>query len=121
MKSVLVVDDDVMNQKMAGFILGQKNYSVKIASSGMSAIQTLEKESFDLILLDIEMPEMDGFETFEIIKANDKMKEIPVMFLTASVEQEIVDKAMGMGAVDYVKKPFLPADLQAHVAKVIGE
>lgn len=119
-KRILVVDDDAMNLKMAEFILKQKNYEVVKANSGMNCLATLLNEQVDLILLDIEMPVMNGMVTLERIKSNPDYQKIPVMFLTASADMDSVKEACKLGAIDYVKKPFLPQDLLGRVEKVIG-
>ncbi|MBO5373326.1 MAG: response regulator [Lachnospiraceae bacterium] len=119
-KKILVVDDDVMNLRMAEFILKQGNYEVCKAESGMECLLFLKEEKVDLILLDIEMPIMSGLKTFEIIKDNEDLAEIPVIFLTASADSDSVMEAGKLGAVGYVTKPFLPQDLMERVGKALG-
>ena len=121
MKKILVVDDDAMNLKMAEFILKQKGYEITKVSSGMEAVDFLKENPQDLVLLDIEMPMMNGIKTLELIRSNEEMKDVLVMFLSASVDPETEAKAESLGAVGDVKKPFLPANLQAEVARVLGE
>lgn len=112
-KRILVVDDDDMNLIRAKMILGKK-YNVFLASSGFEALETLRREEIDLVLLDIEMPKMNGFETFE------RMKEFtawtPVIFLTASGQEDDVLNAIRLGAVNYLKKPYPPHELLNRVA-----
>ncbi|MGN0620583.1 MAG: PleD family two-component system response regulator [Porcipelethomonas sp.] len=123
-KTILVVDDDMMNLRMAEFILSKENYNVIQANSGMTCLNILRDDSYpkvDLIMLDIQMPIIDGFKTLEIIKEDDSINDIPVMFLTASSDGYDVKKAVGMGVVSYVKKPFLPQDLLKRVSEIIGE
>lgn len=117
---ILVVDDNAMNLKMAEMILKQKQYEVLKAESGQECIEILKKDSVDLILLDIEMPVMNGFETMEQIKQLPGLSEIPVAFLSANDDEEIIEKAKSYGAADYVKKPFIPADLQSRVANMLN-
>ncbi len=119
-KNILVVDDDAMNVRMAEFILKKKNYVVLKADSGTECLNILQKEAVDLVLLDIEMPVMNGIKTLETIRENKNLADIPVMFLTASVDSESVKEAERLGASDFVKKPFLPQDLLDRVEKVIG-
>lgn len=119
-KKILVVDDDAMNLKMAEFILKKKDYMVLTAGSGKECLKILEGESVELVLLDIEMPEMNGMETLEKIRANGKSADLPVMFLTASVDSDSVAATEKLGASDFIKKPFLPQDLLDRVEKVIG-
>lgn len=118
-RRILVVDDDEMNLRMAEFILKQDGYEVLQAQSGMEGLLFLRDEKVDLILLDIEMPIMSGIQTFEIIKSNEELKNIPVMFLTAAADADTVIEAVKLGAIDYVTKPFMPQDLLERVDKVV--
>ncbi|MBD5543689.1 MAG: response regulator [Lachnospiraceae bacterium] len=120
-KHILVVDDDAMNVRMAEFILKQQQYQVLKASSGMECLEVLKDQPVDLVLLDIEMPEMNGMQTLERIREEERFLKIPVMFLTASTELEDMENAQRLGAAGYVKKPFLPQELLDRVEKVIGQ
>lgn len=113
-RCILVVDDDSMNLVRTKMILG-KYYDVFFAESGDEALDKLKSEKIDLVLLDIEMPKMNGIETFERMK--DIPVDIPVIFLTASGDEEDVKNAIKLGAVNYLKKPFLPQELMRRVAK----
>lgn len=113
-KCILVVDDDDMNLMRTKRILG-KEYNVLFASSGMEALKRLKTENVDLVLLDIEMPKMDGFETFERMK--EFASEIPVIFLTASGLEDDVRSAIKLGAANYLKKPFPPQELIKRVTR----
>lgn len=113
LKRILVVDDDEMNLTRTRMILG-KSYVVLLASSGLAALNTLKREKVDLVLLDIEMPMMDGFETFKRMK--EVAGELPVIFLTASGLEDDVVNAIKLGAVNYLKKPFQPQELLKRVA-----
>ena len=117
-KRVLVVDDDDMNLMRTKRILGIE-YDVFFASSGIEALDTLKREPMDLVLLDIEMPKMDGFETFERMK--EFAAETPVIFLTASGQEGDVVNAIRLGAVNYLKKPFPPQELLNRVAHELDE
>ena len=117
-KTVLIVDDDDMMLQMAEFILKKDTeYKILKASSGMQCIRLLQggEENIDLILLDIQMPGMDGIKTMELIQKHDYWKKIPVIFLTASSDRDTVVKAGQLGAAGYVKKPFEPKDLLQRV------
>ena len=117
-KRVLVVDDDEMNLKRTKMILN-RDYEVLLAESGKAALDKIRFQKIDLILLDIAMPGMDGMETFERMREfND---DVPVIFLTASGQEEDVLKAIRLGAVNYLKKPFYPQDLLERVAKEFEE
>ncbi|MCI8790240.1 MAG: response regulator [Lachnospiraceae bacterium] len=113
-KCILVVDDDVMNLKRTKLIL-EKHYDLILAKSGEEALDKLKGESIDLVLLDIAMPGMNGIETFKHMKEDGV--EVPVIFLTASGDEDDVVAAISLGAVNYLKKPFLPKDLLERIAK----
>lgn len=117
---ILVVDDDAMNLRMAEFILEREGYIVCKAESGMECLNYLKDNKPDLILLDIEMPVMNGIKTLEIIKANEDLAEIPVMFLTAAADVGTVVEAGNLGVVDYIKKPFMPDELAKRVKSALG-
>lgn len=114
-QKVLIVDDIPKNIELAANILRTKDYNVTYAKSGLSALQKIESIDFDLILLDIMMPEMDGFEVCKKLKESEKTRDIPIIFLTARTETENVVKGLEMGAVDYVTKPFKAEELLARV------
>jgi len=118
-KKILVVDDDEMNLRMAEFILKQDGYEVHKVQSGMECLLFLRDETVDLVLLDVEMPIMSGIQTLEIMKTNDELKDIPVIFLTAAADADTVIEAGKLGATDYVTKPFIPQNLLERVDKVV--
>lgn len=113
-KRILVVDDDGMNLARTKIILG-KEYDVLLANSGIEALMKLKSEKVDMVLLDIDMPEMNGMETFERMKGF--VAGIPVIFLTASGLEEDVVNAIKLGAVNYLKKPFRPQELIKRVTQ----
>ena len=118
-KKILVVDDDEMNLRMAEFVLKQNSYEVYKAESGMECLDFLKNQKVDLILLDIEMPTMNGIKTLEIMKENSELADIPVIFLTASVDSDIAAEADRLGVVDCVTKPFMPQELLKRVEKAV--
>ncbi|OFX27716.1 MAG: hypothetical protein A2033_02955 [Bacteroidetes bacterium GWA2_31_9] len=113
---ILIVDDTLQNIQVLGNILYEKGYSVSIATSGMETLRYVKNTIPDLILLDIQMPEMDGFEVCKILKSSSKTKDIPIIFLTAEAETETIVHGFELGAVDYITKPFNSAELIARVA-----
>lgn len=117
-KRILVVDDDSMNLMRTKMILG-KTYEVVLVRSGIEALNTLKREKMDLVLLDIEMPKMNGIATFERLKEFDK--DTPVIFLTASGLEDDVVSAIKLGAVNYLKKPYEPEELLKRVAQEFDE
>jgi signal transduction histidine kinase len=112
---ILIVDDLINNIKICASTLKENGYAIYIAQSGMNALNILEKVSPDLILLDVLMPEMDGYETCKQIKEKDQLKDIPVIFLTAKTEPEDILKGFESGGVDYITKPFNSMELLARV------
>lgn len=118
-RKIMVVDDDLMNLKMAEYILKRNGYEITAAKSGEECLSYLEKEVPDLILLDIEMPEMNGFELMEILQKSEDKKKIPVIFLTADRSEETEEKCFQVGAVDYIGKPFVPAIMLQRIRRTI--
>ncbi|PCJ30030.1 MAG: two-component system response regulator [Gammaproteobacteria bacterium] len=116
-KHVLIVDDVAENIQVAMNILQEDNYDFSFANSGEKAISILQESSinFDLILLDIMMPRMDGYEVCEYLKASPQWQDIPVIFLTARTDAESISRGFEAGGVDYILKPFHPTELLARV------
>jgi len=113
-QTILVVDDTPENIDVLVGIL-KADYKVKAAPNGEKALQVVAKNLPDLILLDIMMPVMDGFETCRRLKSDPVASEIPVIFLTAKTETEDIVKGFDYGAVDYLTKPFNPSELMVRV------
>lgn len=118
MKSILVVDDNSVCLSLAKSMLSDC-YSVFAVLSGEQALKFLEKKTADLILLDINMPEMSGFETLKSIKENPVTKDIPIIFLTSDTDPETERKCFEMGAHDFIVKPFQKATLKSRVSRTI--
>ncbi len=116
---ILVVDDDASNLKMASHILGRAQMRVSCLKSGEDAVQFLEENRPDLILLDIHMPIMDGFQTMAAIHENKSAADIPVIFLTADDDSSTEKKGLEVGAVDFIRKPFVPEVLLLRVRYTI--
>lgn len=117
--TVLVVDDEPMNVELLGRRLEAMGAFVWKASSGDEALATCERELPDLILLDVMMPGMDGYEVCRKLKSNDRTAQIPVIFVTARDRAEDLAKGFAAGGVDYVPKPFEPVELAARVRSAI--
>lgn len=113
--TILIVDDNANNLKVLAGVLKDKGYDFRMAKSGQLALKILEKTTPDLILLDIQMPEMDGFETCKRIKENEENVKIPIIFLTANTDSESVRKAFEFGGVDFITKPFNSDELLARI------
>lgn len=103
---ILIVDDIPKNIQVLGNFLLEQEYELSVATSGKQALELVKLLKPDLILLDIMMPEMDGFEVCNEIKNNEELKEIPIIFLTAKSEIKDIKKGFSLGAVDYIVKPF---------------
>lgn len=106
-KHILIVDDVTTNLKCLGEIL-RKDYSLSMAKSGEQALATMSKVKPDLVLLDVKMPGMDGYETFEAMKNRPEYEDIPVIFLTADTENQSELRGLRLGACDFIRKPYEP-------------
>lgn len=115
---IYVVDDDRTNLKMASGIL-RKHFQVETFESGTALLKRLEEKIPGLILLDIKMPEMTGFEVVETLSANDAWKEIPVIFLTAADDSDTEVKGFKCGAMDFIRKPFVASIMLERINRII--
>lgn len=114
-QNVLIVDDTPKNIQLVASILKPLGYGLFFATNGKEAIKATQKNEIDLILLDVMMPEMDGFETASNIKAMPEYKEIPIIFLTAKADEDSIAEGFDVGGVDYITKPFHNRELVARV------
>ena len=119
--SVMVVDDNEMNRDMLSRRLERTGYNVLVASNGKEALDLLAAESVDLVLLDIMMPQMNGYEVLEHLKSDNDLKHIPVIMTTALDESDGITKCMALGAADYLTKPFNPVQLKLRVAACLEQ
>ena len=118
---ILCVDDDINMLNTLEDMLITTGYSVSLAKSGKQAVNYIKKGiSFQLVLLDVDMPEMDGYETIKAIKSLDQAKDIPVIFLTALDEPDFEIKGLDYGAADYITKPFVKSVFLARVKNRIA-
>lgn len=117
-KTILVVDDDRLNLMMAQKLLAE-DYHVAAVNSGELALHFLEKRQPDLILLDIQMPLMDGFEVMRRLQEHEQWRKISVIFLTADRSEETEETCFKMGAVDYIGKPFVPAIMMQRIHRTL--
>jgi two-component system sensor histidine kinase/response regulator len=113
--NILVVDDNQINLQVVTNYLKECNYNVALALDGRAALKILESTVIDLILMDIMMPELDGIETTKMIMQNDKLNEIPIIFLTAKTQPQDIVKGFEVGGVDYITKPFNGEELKMRV------
>ncbi len=117
---VIVVDDDMPNLKMAGYYLSEAGFRVTALKSGKALLDYVAKNGHpDLVLLDINMPEMDGFETLTRYRQLYPGAETPVLFLTADENEELESKGLSLGAMDFIKKPFITDVLVIRVRHII--
>jgi len=114
---ILVVEDEVINQKLIGTLLKSNGYSVDIAPDGVVALMQIIKEKFDLILSDIAMPNLDGYQMLEYMKNNNI--DIPVVFLSSHTGPEYEAKGLKLGASAYIKKPIDPKLLLPSIAGIL--
>ncbi len=117
-KHILIVDDVTTNLKLAADVL-KDQYQLSMAKSGAQALEFLKKAKPDLILLDVRMPGMDGYETLEQIKSNSETANIPVVFLTVDDQRESEIKGLKMGAMDFILKPFEPEIMLSRINKIL--
>jgi two-component system sensor histidine kinase/response regulator len=117
---VLIVDDVPKNLQVLGNILRNRGYNISVATSGEQALNMMDKILPDLILLDVIMPGIDGFQVCEELKASEKTKDIPVIFLSAKTQTEDIVKGFELGAADYVTKPFIKEELLARVHTLLA-
>lgn len=117
-KIILVVDDDKSNLMLAQKLLAEV-YHVAVVNSGELALKYLEKKRPELILLDIQMPGLNGFEVMEKLQENADWKKIPVIFLTADRSEATEEACFKVGAVDYIGKPFVPAIMQQRIKRTL--
>ena len=119
-RSVLVVDDEKINLNVMNHTLHQE-YTIYSAKNGMTALELANEHLPDLILLDIVMPDMDGYEVISRLKASERTKDIPVIFITGLSDSEDMEKGIALGAVDFVTKPLTATVLKEKVRKQILE
>ena len=120
-KDILCIDDDVGIIELVQLIMQRDGFSVRGASSGAEGLSAMRTQSPDVVLLDIMMPEMDGWETYKHIKADVALKNIPVVILTArnsSFEEVIARERAGVD--DYITKPFTPQELRERIKRVLS-
>jgi len=97
--------------------LSKLGYRADIASNGLEAVEAIERQKYDVVLMDVMMPEMDGYEVCRKIKENTDTKDIPIIFITAKTDENSIEKAYDIGGIDYVTKPFKPKELLAKVKR----
>ena len=119
-KRILVVDDDEMVLMALNELLKPEGYNVQTVTSGTEALQKLNQNDYDLLMLDVIMPEMDGFELCKKIRALDQYKDTPIVFLTAKSREEDRQRGLEVGANLFLSKPISPDKLLGIVSDALG-
>jgi DNA-binding response OmpR family regulator len=122
LKCILCVEDEPEMIDLMRLILGRRGFEVKGANGGVEGLKMIRQELPDLVLLDLMMPDMDGWEVYQQMKADERTKNIPVIVVTAKAQS--IDKVLGLHIAkvdDYIAKPFSPQDLMNSVEKVLGK
>lgn len=120
-RKVLIIDDDPSINELVCMALTNEGYVTYDALSGIRGYRVAKREQPDIIILDIMMPEMDGFEVFRKLKLDPETKRIPVMFLSALTTDDAIQKGLCMGASGYITKPFNLEDLIKKVKEILGQ
>ena len=121
-KHILCIEDEPEMIDLIRLILGRRGFEVEGAAGGKEGLEKIRAKTPDLVLLDLMMPDMDGWEVYQQMKADEKTKNIPVIVVTAKAQS--IDKVLGLHIAkvdDYISKPFSPQDLLSSVDKVFGE
>jgi DNA-binding response OmpR family regulator len=121
-KRVVCIEDEPEMIDLVRLILGRKGFQVIGANGGVEGLETVRREKPDLVLLDLMMPDMDGWEVYQQMKADPGLRDIPVVVVTAKAQS--IDKVLGLHIAkvdDYITKPFGPQELLESVAKILGE
>jgi CheY-like chemotaxis protein len=119
MERILVVDDDLAVRELIELTLHQAGYTVLSAADGKTAVEMARKERPDLVLLDVRLPVMDGYEACRQITSDPQTKYIPVVFVSARGQIEEIRLGLSAGAVDYFVKPFLPDSLKKRIQELL--
>jgi len=120
-KKIVLAEDEPQIARLVEFKLKKEGYEVTWKPNGEEALEAIRKEKPDLILLDIMMPVMDGYEVLRRIREDENLKSIPVVMLTARAQEKDVVKGIDSGAEDYITKPFHPAELLARVKRILSK
>ncbi len=120
-KKIVLAEDEPQIARLIEFKLKKEGYEVSWKENGEEALKAIKADKPDLILLDIMMPVMGGYEVLRRLKEDENLKSIPVIMLTARAQEKDVVKGIDMGAEDYITKPFHPAELLARVKRILGK
>ncbi len=120
-KKIVLAEDEPQIARLIEFKLKKEGYSVTSKENGEEALKAIKADKPDLILLDVMMPVMGGYEVLRRLKEDENLKSIPVVMLTARAQEKDVVKGIAMGAEDYITKPFHPAELLARVKRILDK
>ncbi|PWB38535.1 MAG: response regulator [Parcubacteria group bacterium] len=119
-KKVIIVEDDEFLSKMYATKLDLEGFVVQEATSGLSGLKAIQKEKPDMVLLDLNLPEMDGFEVLRRMKEDSETKDIPVLVLTNYSQKDKIDRCLNLGAVDYlIKAHFVPSEVITKIKMIL--
>jgi len=117
---ILVAEDEKDIRELVSFTLRYAGYDVWTADDGIEAVEIAQEIIPDLILMDVRMPKMTGYEACEVMKQMDTLKDIPVVFLSAKGQETEIQQGLAAGAIAYILKPFAPADLTLRVEELLA-
>lgn len=120
-EKIVLAEDEPQIARLIEFKLKKEGYQVTWKENGEEALKAIKADKPDLILLDIMMPVMDGYEVLRRLREDENLKSIPVVMLTARAQERDVVKGIDVGAEDYITKPFHPAELLARVKRILGK
>lgn len=115
----MLVEDDPTNLKLLTYILRPCGYQLYTAKGGNQALEIVEKHRPDLILLDIRLPDIDGFQVFKKLKAQEETKGIPIIFVSALAQKKYRVKGLSLGAADYIVKPYMKEDIIVSIKEIL--
>ena len=121
MPDILIVEDNPVNQKLIAFLLARANYTYEVAENGLVALELLRKSTFRLVLMDMMMPVMNGFDATRAMRADPKLAKLPVIALTANALKGEDDKCRAAGCNDYIAKPYSKEQVLNAIARLLGE
>ena len=121
MPKILVAEDERDIRDLIAFTLQFAGFEVVLAANGVEAVELASRERPDLILLDVRMPKMTGYQACEALKGLPEMSSIPIVFLSAKGQESEIQQGLDVGAVDYILKPFAPDDLTRQVQRILEE
>ena len=121
MTTILVAEDERDIRELIAFTLRFGGFEVEEAINGMEAVEKARKLRPDLILMDVRMPKQTGYEACRELKEADETKDIPIVFLSAKGQEAEIKQGLGLGAADYILKPFAPEELSKRVAEILEE